>query len=335
MKRIPLLFLLLLMLPPLLAERTSWKTDDYQMHVFFNQTSAPGDALFVRMVFESKSKKILKDEGQSSATVRLLAASPEKDVARADFYPIRNQATKKSLRQELLAGIPLSSYQKAGDYTLLVSYTPFGTEEFEFSLPVQITEKEFVKETIPLDARNTAIRTDDSDERWRQIKKLNGILETRNAGAVYNLGRFAPPTAATRRTSFFADRRIYAYSDGNSSTSLHYGIDYGIPTGSEVRACADGKVVMAEFRITTGWSTVIEHLPGLYSLYYHQNEVKCAVGDMVKKGDLIGLSGATGLATGPHLHWEMRLNMEAVSPDFFVGDFAFEEEIRQSANRRD
>ena len=89
---------------------------------------------------------------------------------------------------------------------------------------------------------------------------------------------------------------------------------------------------MAETRITTGWSTVIEHLPGLYSLYYHQSKVNVKVGDIVKKGDLIGYSGATGLATGPHLHWEMRLNMEAVSPDFFLGDFTFEQaqESRQN-----
>ena len=47
-------------------------------------------------------------------------------------------------------------------------------------------------------------------------------------------------------------------------------------------------------------------------------------GDTVKQGDLIGLSGSTGLATGPHLHWEVRLNMAAVSPDFFLNNFAFE-----------
>ena len=83
---------------------------------------------------------------------------------------------------------------------------------------------------------------------------------------------------------------------------------------------------MAENRISTGWSVCVEHLPGLYSLYYHMSELKVEVGQMVDKGDLLGLSGATGLATGPHLHWEVRLNMEAISPDFMLEDFSFSSE---------
>ena len=63
---------------------------------------------------------------------------------------------------------------------------------------------------------------------------------------------------------------------------------------------------------------VIEHMPGLYSLYYHLDSMNVKVGDMVKAGDMVGLSGSTGLATGPHLHWEVRLNGEAVNPDFFT-----------------
>ena len=82
---------------------------------------------------------------------------------------------------------------------------------------------------------------------------------------------------------------------------------------------------MAENRITTGYSIVIEHLPGLYSLYYHLSEMKVQEGDYVKQGQLIGKSGSTGLATGPHLHWEIRLNGTAVRPEFFVRNFTFEE----------
>ena len=161
-----------------------------------------------------------------------------------------------------------------------------------------------------------------------QINRLNKILDTKDYSSIYETSSFVPPNPATRRTSFFGDRRVFAYDNGKSSTSLHYGIDYGVPTGSEVRACGKGKVVMAEDRISTGWSVCIEHLPGLYSLYYHMSELKVEVGQIVNQGDLIGLSGATGLATGPHLHWEVRLNMEAVSPDFFVSDFTFEKESK-------
>ena len=83
---------------------------------------------------------------------------------------------------------------------------------------------------------------------------------------------------------------------------------------------------MAEDRISTGYSVVIEHLPGLYSLYYHLSELLVKEGDMIKQGELIGKSGATGLATGPHLHWEMRLNGASVRPEFFLSNFTFEQE---------
>ena len=223
-----------------------------------------------------------------------------------------------------LTGIPLSSWWNSDNsYSLRVSYRLSTGKSYDFTLPFSLSYKKFVEETIPLDTKNTEIRTDTSPKRMGQIEKLNSILATVNKDQIYQTKSFTPPTPATRRTSFFADRRIYAYSNGKSSTSLHYGIDYGVPTGSNVTACAAGRVVLAEDRVTTGYSVVIEHLPGLYSLYYHMSELHVKEGDVVKEGQLIGLSGATGLATGPHLHWEMRLNMAAVSPDFFTSDFTF------------
>ena len=107
---------------------------------------------------------------------------------------------------------------------------------------------------------------------------------------------------------------------------MHYGVDYGVPEGTLVTSCGDGKVVLAENRISTGWSVVVEHAPGLYSLYYHMSVLSVKDGQMVKQGEKLGLSGSTGLATGPHLHWEVRLNMCAVSPDFFTNDFAYLQE---------
>jgi len=126
------------------------------------------------------------------------------------------------------------------------------------------------------------------------------------------------PVTSTRRTSTFGSRRINRYSDGRSITNTHFGIDFGIPTGTEVVACGTGKVVLARMRIVSGYSVIIEHWPGMYSLYYHLDSINVEEGEIVKIGDLIGLSGSTGFSTGPHLHWELRLNSESTDPDAFV-----------------
>ena len=190
-------------------------------------------------------------------------------------------------------------------------------------LPFSIQKKQFASERIVLDARNTGIRKDVSPERRAQSEKLNKILETVTPQDVYTLKPFTIPVDSKRITSGFGDRRVFEYTDKKTSTSLHYGIDYGVPTGTPVHSCAEGKVVLAENRISTGWSVVVEHLPGLYSLYYHMDSLNVQEGQYVKQGEKLGLSGATGLATGPHLHWEVRLNMGAVNPEFFLKEFAF------------
>lgn len=304
----------------LYARDAIYKSEAYDISLFYNDNACPGDAVFIRLVFTDnvhKSKKQVIPESSARAALFL----GDKEIASSDFYELANESTRTVTT--LLTGIPLSSWWQENNYHITVTYSFQGQRKMKFNLPFVLTPKEFVSETIEFDTKNTNIKTDTSSERMQQIEKLNLILETINKDAVYQTQAFVPPTDATRRTSFFADRRIYAYSNGKSSTSLHYGIDYGIPTGSSVTSCADGKVVLAETRVSTGWSVVIEHLPGLYSLYYHMDSLNVKEGDIVKQGDLIGLSGATGLATGPHLHWEMRLNTQAVSPDFFTDNFTF------------
>lgn len=306
------------------ARQAIFSGEDYSINVNYNEKAFPGDAVFVRMKITqtssgTKKAKVTKNDiSQSTANLELIVEG--KSSRYADFYAV-SKATKTS--KTMLAGVPLSSWwTKDTKCSLRITYTILG-ETKEFSLPFILEHKEFVSETLELDGANTSIKTDTSKARMDQISRLNAILETINPQNVYCQNAFKAPVESTRRTSFFADRRVYQYNTGNSSTSLHLGIDYGVPAGTEVRAASDGKVVMAENRISTGWSVVIEHLPGLYTLYYHMSELKVKVGDSVKQGHLIGLSGATGLATGPHLHWETRLNLEAVSPDFFTSDFTF------------
>ena len=71
---------------------------------------------------------------------------------------------------------------------------------------------------------------------------------------------------------------------------------------------------LAEFRILTGNSVVLEHFPGIYSLYYHMDSLNVEEGQPLVQGDQIGELGSTGLVTGPHLHWELRVNTIPVDP---------------------
>jgi murein DD-endopeptidase MepM/ murein hydrolase activator NlpD len=183
--------------------------------------------------------------------------------------------------------------------------------------PLTIKSRDFISEEIRLDQGNTDILTRPDPQKTAEANHLSAIL-AHTGTEIYSGGPFVPPVSSTRRTSFFGDRRVYRHANGASSTSIHAGVDYGVPRGTPVNACAPGKVLLARFRTVTGNSVVLEHLPGVYSLYYHLEELKVAEGDIAAEGALIGLSGSTGLSTGPHLHWEIRVAGENIDPDAFT-----------------
>jgi murein DD-endopeptidase MepM/ murein hydrolase activator NlpD len=192
-----------------------------------------------------------------------------------------------------------------------------GAEGIRGTRRITIEPRDFVAEIIPLNESNTAIRTVPDPQKTREAELLWSII-TRTGADIYTEGPFSAPVGSTRRTSFFGDRRVYSYSNGRSDSSVHAGIDYGVPTGTEVLACAPGKVVLAVSRIVTGNTVIIEHLPGVYSLYYHLDRILVEEGTLAEQGDLLGKSGSTGLATGPHLHWEIRVSGENTDPDLVM-----------------
>ena len=87
--------------------------------------------------------------------------------------------------------------------------------------------------------------------------------------------------------------------------SPHYGVDMAAPTGTPIRAPADGVVSLSDDHYLSGGLTLIDHGQGVSTAYLHQSARLVKAGDVVKRGQRIGLIGATGRATGPHLHWAM------------------------------
>lgn len=323
LKKIGAALLFFAALPLAAINSVNFQEQSFGGSITYNEAAAPGDAVFARLSLKL-SRGIAKKNGAETAAV-LQFFKGEKQIDTAQFFTVPPKK-RRSAHIEMLAGIPLSTWLDAGErYALKVLVSVSGVQSEAVALPFRLEAKTFVSERIPLDARNTGIRQNMGAERLSQIEKLNAILETVTAADVYALKAFSVPVASKRITATFGDRRVFEYTDKKTSTSLHYGIDYGVPKGTPVHACAEGKVALAENRISTGWSIVIEHLPGLYSLYYHLDSLSVKEGQSVKHGEKIGFSGATGLATGPHLHWEIRLNMGAVNPEFFLQDFIFQE----------
>ena len=97
-------------------------------------------------------------------------------------------------------------------------------------------------------------------------------------------------------------------------TRKHTGIDLAAPTGTPVYATADGVVSRADWYSSYGLYISLEHGASLQTRYAHLSRLAVAAGDTVKKGDLIGYVGSTGRSTGPHLHYEVRVDGVAVNP---------------------
>lgn len=94
----------------------------------------------------------------------------------------------------------------------------------------------------------------------------------------------------------------------------HQGVDYTIPEGSRVFATADGVVKEVSTRSTSGQSVVIDHGNGFETSYSHLGKINVRKGEKIKRGDIIALSGNTGLSLAPHLHYEVRNNGMRVDP---------------------
>jgi murein DD-endopeptidase MepM/ murein hydrolase activator NlpD len=100
--------------------------------------------------------------------------------------------------------------------------------------------------------------------------------------------------------------------------AMHTGLDFRAATGDPIRATANGRVVSAAYAGGYGRMVEIDHGNGLSTRYGHMSAIHVKVGDTIKIGQVIGLVGSTGRSTGPHLHYETRIDGEAVDPQKFL-----------------
>ena len=140
-----------------------------------------------------------------------------------------------------------------------------------------------------------------------QIRTAQGGIP---AGPIRGGGRFIWPVNGPI-TSPFCERRAWE--------ACHPGIDIGVPAGTPIRAAGSGSVVIAGWVSGYGNYTCIDHGGGISTCYGHQSRIEVSVGQHVAQGQVIGLSGCTGLCFGDHLHFEVRINGAVTNPLNYLG----------------
>jgi murein DD-endopeptidase MepM/ murein hydrolase activator NlpD len=241
----------------------------------------------------------------------LLLGGGGRQLGAASLFDLELESKRGSVQAAFLA-IPSTAAPGKASLRLVSGTRVLG------EIPLTITDRKFETETIAITDSMTDILTVPDPQKTLEAQELWAIL-ARTGGDLYAIGNFILPVDSKVQTSRYGGRRVYKYPDGRSSTSIHAGIDYRARTGTPISACAPGKVVLAKLRIVTGNTVIIEHMPGVYSLCYHMDRITVSVGDMVQTGTRLGDAGATGFATGAHLHWEVRVATENTDPETFLG----------------
>ena len=193
---------------------------------------------------------------------------------------------------------------------------------------VKVFPKKFKETTITLTDKNMGkvvgeLDPEGSGSLVERFVRLNREMRRVNGQQIYNLrtnterrvlwsGPFIPVKGT--RESFFADKRSYVYNGRKVDEQVHLGYDLAQTQNTPVKAANSGKVIYADRLGLYGNCVIIDHGYSLQSLYGHMSRITVKVGDMVSKEGQIGISGATGMAFGDHVHFSMMIAGIQVDP---------------------
>ena len=166
-------------------------------------------------------------------------------------------------------------------------------------------------------AQEQAARTQ-LDQIEREAEGVAAIINQANPTKTYASGKLAWPMHGAMEQGFgptpYAFEPSITYH-GVRYRHFHTGIDIATAFGTPIRAAADGQVINTGFSsYGYGLHVIVSHNPQLATLYAHMSKLAVAQGQVVKQGQILGYEGSTGNSTGPHLHFEVRINGDFVNP---------------------
>ena len=205
-----------------------------------------------------------------------------------------------------LVGIPMT--QSPGDASLT-----FRVDGIAKTHTFAVTPKAYTEQRLTIENQAMVTPPAETLKRIRSEATRQRRLYNRYLAEFHAADGFHKPLDGIT-TSLFGHRRIL----NGKPRSPHSGLDIAAPTGTPVAAAGAGVVTLADELYFNGKTVFVDHGRGLITMYCHLSELKAAEGEWVDLGQIIGLVGATGRVTGPHLHWSVSLNGNRVDPTTFM-----------------
>lgn len=180
-------------------------------------------------------------------------------------------------------------------------------------LTFDVAHKEYASQHIRLKNRSHVNPDPEQLKRYERehAEQMDAYARFRKAGPSNVL---LDPPVQGRTSSPFGLRRFFNGEERNA----HSGLDFAVARGTPVKAPADGVVTVVGDYFFNGRTVFVDHGQGFITMYCHLDSVSVAKGQEVKRGEVLGKVGATGRATGPHLHWNVSLNGNRVDPVIFL-----------------
>ena len=208
-----------------------------------------------------------------------------------------------------IVGIALAA--RPGPAALKVEWSD-GAQRRSTSADFVIRHGSYGEETLKVDPRHVRPSPQDLERIRREQAELTQVYAS---GSRFRLWRgvFQVPVPGEMNGPF-GTRRLF----NGELQSQHTGVDFRAQTGDPIHAAGAGVVRLAKDLFYSGNAVILDHGAGVFTSYSHLSRMEVAVGQKIEKGKLVGLAGATGRATGPHLHWGVKVNSVNVNPLTFI-----------------
>lgn len=206
-----------------------------------------------------------------------------------------------------LVGIPLAAPPGRAEIRVQFGGGPLRTFGYE------VRPKKYLEQRLRVAPGQVDLSPEDQARYEREREHQLQVMATFSSPADADTFAMAPPVPGPRSSSFGL-RRVF----NGQARAPHSGMDIAAPAGAPVKSPLAARVIDTGDYFFNGATVWLDHGGGLLTLYCHLSETGVRPGDVLRAGDRLGAVGATGRATGPHLHWGVMLNRTMVDPALFL-----------------